>query len=81
LDHGSVSVEEDEKHEASKGTQCLKNSSVGSQPSTKELSPSRYVRKPSWYELTLMDAQEQVEAPRSTLRESGLQRSFQTLWH
>ena len=28
------------------------------------------LRRPSWYELTLMDVQEHVEAPRSTDRES-----------
>jgi hypothetical protein len=72
LDHGSMSVAEDEEQEAPKGTQCSETSSVGSQPSggKEELAPSSSVRKPSWYELTLMDAQEQVEAPRSTLRES-----------
>jgi hypothetical protein len=45
---------------------------VGSQPldGKKELAPSSYVRRPSWYEMTLMDVQEQEEAPRSTLRES-----------
>jgi hypothetical protein len=44
---------------------------VGSQPSDKkrELAPSSFVKRPSWYELTLMDAQEQEEPPRSTLRE------------
>jgi hypothetical protein len=44
---------------------------VGSQPSDgkRELSPSILVKRPSWYEMTLMDAQEQ-EASRSTLRES-----------
>jgi hypothetical protein len=58
LDHGSMSVVEDEEQEAPKGTQCLETSSVGSQPSARkeELAHSRYVRKPSWYELTLMDS-------------------------
>jgi hypothetical protein len=71
LDHGSMSVAEDEKQEALKGTQCSETPNVGSQPSgAKELAPSISVRKPSWYEMTLMDAHEQVEDPRSTLRES-----------
>jgi hypothetical protein len=67
-----MSVTEDEEQEAPKGEQSSQTSSVGSQPSDgkRELAPSSSVRKPSWYEMTLMDAQEQVEAPRSTLRES-----------
>jgi hypothetical protein len=36
----------------------------------RELAPSSSVKRPNWYEMTLMDAQEQEEAPRSTLRES-----------
>jgi hypothetical protein len=45
---------------------------VGSQPldEKRELAPSSSVKRPSWYEMTLIDAQEQEEAPRSTLRES-----------
>jgi hypothetical protein len=34
----------------------------------RELAPSSFVRRPSWYELTLMDAQKH-EAPRSTDKE------------
>jgi hypothetical protein len=43
---------------------------VESQPSEgkRDLAPSSSVRRLGWYEMTLMDAQEQ-EAPRSTLRE------------
>jgi hypothetical protein len=72
LDHGSMSMTEDEEQEALKGEQSSQTSSVGSQPSDgkRELAPSSSVKRPSWYEMTLMDAQEQEEAPRSTLRES-----------
>jgi hypothetical protein len=44
---------------------------VGSQPSDgkRELAPSSSDKRSSWYEMTLIDVQEQ-EAPRSTLRES-----------
>jgi hypothetical protein len=72
LDHGSMSMAEDEEQEASKGEQSSQNSSVGSQPSDakRELAPSNSFRRPSWYEMTLMDAQEHEEAPRSTDRES-----------
>jgi hypothetical protein len=72
LDHGSMSVTEDEQQEALKGEQSSRTSSVGSQPSDgkRELAPSNFFRRPTWYEMTLMDAQEQEEAPRSTLRES-----------
>jgi hypothetical protein len=60
LDHGLMSVAEDEDQEAPKGTQCLETSSVRSQPSDgkRELAPSSFVKRPSWYEMTLMDAQE-----------------------
>jgi hypothetical protein len=71
-----MSVTEDEEQEALKGEQLKdeqssQTSSVGSKPSDgkRELSPSSSVRRPSWYEMTLMDAQEK-EASRSTLRES-----------
>jgi hypothetical protein len=71
LNHRSMLVAGDEEQEAPKGTQCLETSSMGSQPSSgKEEAPSNSVMKPCWYELTWMDAQEQVEASRSTLRES-----------
>jgi hypothetical protein len=45
---------------------------VGSQPSNgkRELAPSNSVKRSSWYEMTLMDAQKDEEASRSTLRES-----------
>jgi hypothetical protein len=67
-----MSVAEDKEQEALKGEQSSQTSSSGSQPSggKEELAPSSSVRRPSWYELTLMDAQEHVEAPRSTDRES-----------
>jgi hypothetical protein len=44
---------------------------VGSQPldGNRDLTPSNSIRRPSWYEMTLMDSQEQ-EAPRSTLMDS-----------
>jgi hypothetical protein len=43
---------------------------VGSKPSygKRDLSPYNFVKRRSWYEMTLMDDQEQ-EAPRSTMRE------------
>jgi hypothetical protein len=45
---------------------------VGSQHSNgkRKLSLSSSIKRPSWYKMTLMDAQEQEEIPRSTLRES-----------
>jgi hypothetical protein len=60
-----MSVTEYKEQEASKGEQSSQTSSVRSQPSNgkRELAPFSSVRKPSWYEMTLMDAQEQVEAP------------------
>ena len=36
----------------------------------RELAPSSSTRRPSWYEMTLMDAHEHEEAPNSTDRES-----------
>jgi hypothetical protein len=44
---------------------------VGSQPldGKRELAPFSFVRRLRWYMMTLMDAQEKEEAPRSTLRE------------
>jgi hypothetical protein len=55
-----MSVTEDEEQEALKGEQSSQTSSVGSQPSDgkRELAPSSFVKRPSWYEMTLMDAQE-----------------------
>jgi hypothetical protein len=43
---------------------------VGSQPldGKRDLAPSNSFKKPSWYEMTLMDAQKKVDDPRSTLR-------------
>jgi hypothetical protein len=71
LDHGSMSMAKDKEQEAPKGEQSSKTSSSRSQPSggKEELAPSSSIRRPNWYELTLMDAQEHVEAPRSTDRE------------
>jgi hypothetical protein len=76
--NGSMSVAEDEEKKALKGEQSSETSSSGSQPSggEEELSPSSFVRRPSWYELTLRDAQEQVEAPRSTFRERRPPKKF-----
>jgi len=44
---------------------------MGIQPSEgkRDLAHSSFVKRSSWYKMTLMDAQEQEEAPRSTLRE------------
>jgi hypothetical protein len=76
--NGSMSVAEDEEKKAPKGEQSSETSSSGSQPSggEEELAPSSSVRRPSWYELTLRDAQEKVEAPRSTFRESRPPKKF-----
>ena len=70
LDHGSMSVAKNEQ-ETSKCEQISQTSSMWKQPSygKRDLAPSSSVRGSSWYQLTLMDAQEQEEAPRSTLRE------------
>jgi hypothetical protein len=67
-----MSVAKYEEQEALKGEQSSQTSSVGSQPldGKRELAPSSSFRRSSWYELTLMDAQEQEEAPRSTDKES-----------
>jgi hypothetical protein len=81
LVHGSMLVAEDKEHESSKGEQSSQTSSVRSQSSDgkRELSPSIFVRGPSWYESTLMDAQEHEEAPRSTLRENKPSTKFVAL--
>jgi hypothetical protein len=77
LDHGSMSVTEDEEQKAPKREQSSQTSSSRSQHSGgKELAPSSFVRRPTSYELKLMDAQEQVEAPRSTLRDSNSPKKF-----
>jgi hypothetical protein len=51
---------------------------VGSQPSDgkREIAPSKFVKRSSWYKMTLMNAQEQEAAPRSTLRESRRSTKF-----
>jgi hypothetical protein len=70
-------VAEGEVFEALKGEHSSQNFSLGSQPlGGKELAPSSFVKKPSWYELTLMDAKEQVEALKSALRESRHSMNF-----
>jgi hypothetical protein len=76
--NGSMLVVEDEEKKALKGEQSSETSSSGSQPlgGEEELSPSSSVRRPSWYELTLRDAQEKVEAPRSTFRERRPPKKF-----
>jgi hypothetical protein len=58
LDHGSMSVADDKEHEALKGDESSQTSSSCSQLSRgkEELALSNYVRRPSSYELTLMDA-------------------------
>jgi hypothetical protein len=75
-------VEEDEEQEALKGEQRSEASNSGIQPlGGEELAPSSSVRSPKWFTQTLKDAQERVEALRSTVRRAGLQRSFQTSRH
>jgi hypothetical protein len=46
----------------------------GEQGQTK--SPSTYVKRPRWFSQTLRDAQEHVETPRSTFRESRPLKKF-----
>jgi hypothetical protein len=78
-------VTEDEEQEALKAEPGSPTaSSSGQQPSGEEeepLAPSSSVRRPKWFTQTLRDAQEYVETPRSTFRESRPRRSFQTTWH
>jgi hypothetical protein len=76
--HELPPVAEDEEQEAPKGEQRSEASSSGSQPSggEEELAPSSSVRRPRWFEQTLKDAQEHVEAPRSTVRESRPPKKF-----
>jgi hypothetical protein len=76
LNHGSISVTEDEEQEALKGEQLKdeqgsQTSSVGIKPleGKRELTPSILVRIPSWYEITMMDNQEKEDFG-STMRES-----------
>jgi hypothetical protein len=74
-------VAEDEEHKALKDEKYSTNSISGSQPLGGEdhLPPSSFVRRPSWYELKLRDAQEQVEAPRSTFSERRIPMKFPNL--
>ena len=72
LDHGSMSVIENEEQLAPKRVQSSQDSTIGNQPSggEEESAPSSSIRKPSWYDLTLMDAREHDDALRSTFKES-----------
>ena len=55
LDHGSMSVTKVKQQKALKGEQTY---SVWGRPSEgkRELAPSSSAKRPSWYEMTLMDA-------------------------
>jgi hypothetical protein len=75
--HEFPRVAEDEEEEATKGEQRSEASNSGSQPSGgEELAPSSSVRRPRWFEHTLKDAQEHVEAPRSIVSESRPPKKF-----
>jgi hypothetical protein len=76
--HEPLPVTEDEEQEALKDEQRSTTSSSGSQPSgdEEELAPPSSVRRPRWFTQTLRDAQEHVEAPKSTFRESRPPRKF-----
>jgi hypothetical protein len=54
-----MSMAKDKEQEAPKGEQTLQASNSGSLTSSgkEELAPSSSFRRPSWYELTLMDGQ------------------------
>jgi hypothetical protein len=56
--NGPMSMEEDEDQDDSKGEQSSWSSSSRSQPlgGKEDFFPSSYVKRPSWYELTLMDS-------------------------
>ena len=79
MDHGSMSMTKVKDHKTLQGAQSSQTSIMGSKPleGKRELAPSILSRSPSWLEMTLMDAHEQVKAPRSSMREQ----SFQTSWH
>jgi hypothetical protein len=78
--HEPIPVTEDEEQEALKAEPgSPMASSSGQQPSGEEeepLAPSSSVRRPRWFTQTLRDAQEYVEAPRSTFRESRPLKKF-----
>jgi hypothetical protein len=71
-------VTEDKEQETPKDEQRSTASSSGSQPSSDEesLTPPSSVRRPLWSTQTLRDAQEHVEAPKSTFKESRPSRKF-----
>jgi hypothetical protein len=78
--HEPIPVAEDEEQEASKvepGSPMI--SREVQQPSGKEgetVAPSTSVKRPRWFTQTLRDAQEHVETPRSTFRESRPPKKF-----
>jgi hypothetical protein len=78
--HETLPVTEDEEQEALKvESRSSATSSVGSQPLGEEeerSAPSSSVRRPRWFMQTLRDAQEHVEALRSTFRESNPPKKF-----
>jgi hypothetical protein len=78
--HEPIPVTEDEEQEALKvepGSPVT--SRAVQQPSGEEeetIAPSTSVRRPRWFTQTLRDAQEYVEAPRSTFRERKTSKKF-----
>jgi hypothetical protein len=75
--NGSMSMAKDEEQKALKGDQSSKTTNSKNQPSSgEELTPSSSVKRPSWFEMTLRDAHEQVEAPGSTFRENKSSKKF-----
>lgn len=58
-------------HQTLKGEQSSQTSSVGTIPleGKRELTPFVFAQRPSWYEMTLMDAQEQETTPGTTLQD------------
>jgi hypothetical protein len=61
---------QDEEQVAPKEEQSSQISSARCHISGGELAPSSAVKRPKWFEKTLKDAQEHVEAPRSTFKEN-----------
>jgi transposase InsO family protein len=78
--HEIPTVAEDTQQVDPKDEQSGETSSAGGQPSGEEeqLAPSKSARRPRWFEQTLRDAQEHVEAPKTTFRESRPPRKFST---
>ena len=74
LDHGSLPVEKNREREALKVEQGPTTPTAGTQPfdqkEEQEVPSSSTRRRPKWVEQTLRDAEEHVEAPSRTFKES-----------